>query len=69
MAGLFGAKPVTVSNKKIILVGASHMRRTATYMESTGASVQVVETAHWRATSREVLKLLEEIKSAMVDNT
>jgi uncharacterized membrane protein YgcG len=29
----------------------------------------VVETAHWRATSREVQKLLEEIKSAMVDNT
>jgi uncharacterized membrane protein YgcG len=39
------------------------------YLESTGASVHVVETAHWRATSREVLKLLEEIKSAMVDNT
>jgi hypothetical protein len=66
MAGLYGAKSTPVPcRKKIILVGASHMRRMGNYLETSGMMVQHVETAHWRATTREVGKLMDEIKEAV----
>jgi hypothetical protein len=68
MAGLYGAKePVAVAEKVVILAGASHMRRTADALRELGIVVKVVETAHWRATKREVQLLLENIREAIGD--
>jgi hypothetical protein len=43
------------------------MRCTGAYLEATGMAVLVLETAHWRATTREVRRLLEDIKAAVAD--
>jgi hypothetical protein len=59
MPGLYGTKnPVSVTEKVVILAGASHMRRTAEALRHMGIQVKHVETAHWRATKKEVQQLL-----------
>jgi ribosome-associated protein YbcJ (S4-like RNA binding protein) len=63
MAGLYGAdSKATVADKTVIVVGASHMRRTAEVLADMGIEVKMVETAHWRATKKEVQQLLQDIK-------
>jgi hypothetical protein len=64
MAGLYGANKFSdiVGGRTIILIGASHMRRTAEALANTGHKVKLVETGHWRATKREVDKLLIDVK-------
>jgi hypothetical protein len=41
------------------------MRRTALLLANKGHKVKIVETAHWRATKREVDKLLEDVKTTI----
>jgi hypothetical protein len=67
MAGLYGANQYSdiVGGRTIIVIGASHMRRTALLLANKGHKVKIVETAHWRATKREVDKLLEDIKATI----
>jgi hypothetical protein len=68
MAGLYGANAkATISDKIVILCGASHMRRTAEALADVGIEVKLVETAHWRATKKEVQQLLQDIKEKIGD--
>jgi uncharacterized circularly permuted ATP-grasp superfamily protein len=68
MAGIFCAtEKATVSDKILVMVGASHMRRMAEIMTNMGIQVKMVETAHWRATKKDVQQLLQDIRAQIGD--
>jgi hypothetical protein len=62
------AAKATVADKILVMVGASHMRRTAEILTNMGIQVKMVETAHWRATKKEVQQLLQDIRTQIGDS-
>jgi hypothetical protein len=67
VARLYGANPEPKFKKKIILVGASHMRRLQEKLTGSGIESSLVEAQpiHWRATTQLVNDLTANIKMAV----
>jgi hypothetical protein len=62
MAGLYGASQTSAFKKKVILVGASHMKRLEAILQANGVETARVATKHWRAVTTGVNNLTQEIK-------